>query len=69
MQPVKSSAFTHIGYDAASRLLTIRYVQGEEHQYADVPAHVHAALMRAPSMGAFVRKHVVGKYNAPKPRG
>ena len=69
MQPVTSSAISHIGYDSATRVLTVRYKQGGEHEYAGVPSHVHAALMRAGSIGAFVNSHVKGKYGEPKTRG
>jgi len=60
--PVKSSAVSHIGYDEATKTMTVRWHHGESASYAGVPDYVHAASMRAKSVGAFVGKYVVGKY-------
>lgn len=62
MRAVKSSAISHIGYDDATRVLTVRWTHGAESRYADVPVHMNAALGRADSVGTFVKSHIVGKF-------
>lgn len=58
MKPVKSSNIEAVGYDAATRKLTVHFKNGSKHDYADVPADTHAAMMKADSVGGFFHKHV-----------
>lgn len=58
MVPVKSSAASEIGYDAAARDLHVRYGSGPVSIYADVSPEKHAALMAAPSIGKHLHAHI-----------
>ena len=60
--PVESSAISHVGYDADTKTMVVRWHHGAETRYAGVPPHTHAALMRAKSVGSFAKRNVVGKF-------
>ena len=60
--PVRSSAVREVGYSADTKLLTVVWMHGETTQYQGVPPYVHGALMRAKSIGRYVKTQVVGKY-------
>ncbi len=57
-QPVFSRTIAALGYDAETRILEVEYATGTIYRYYDVPATVHADLMRAERMGEFLRRHV-----------
>lgn len=57
-EPVDSSALRSIGYDPAMRVLEVEFASGSVYRYADVPAWLHADLMRASSQGEFFATHV-----------
>jgi KTSC domain-containing protein len=50
---VHSTAFHAVAYNVAARILYVHFHDGRTYQYFGVPAAVHAALLRAPSKGAF----------------
>lgn len=62
MTPVKSSACSSIGYDAAARELHVQYGNGAPAIYADVSPEKHAALMAAPSIGKHLHAHIKGTH-------
>lgn len=51
--PVTSTNLQSVGYDEELRILTIEFRNGSIYAYADVPADVHAELMRAKSHGKY----------------
>jgi hypothetical protein len=61
-QIVRSSNIRSIGYDADTSTLEVEFQSGEVYQYARVPAIVHAALMKAPSKGAYLNQHIKNAY-------
>ena len=48
---MKSSTISHIGYDAATQELRVRFVHGGEYLYQNVTEAEHNALMSAESIG------------------
>lgn len=64
MQPVKSSAISHIGYDPAAKQMTIRFRNGGEHVYYDVPQEEHEALVGARSIGRHYAERVRNRYTS-----
>lgn len=62
MQEVKSSTISHVGYDAASQELRIRFTHGGEYLYGGVPEAEHKSLMEARSIGKHFHAHIRSKY-------
>lgn len=48
---VASKAVSHIGYDADSQTLAVRFSKGTTYHYANVPASLHHELAQAKSIG------------------
>jgi hypothetical protein len=42
--------------------LELEYVNGYVYQYLDVPQPTYAALLAAPSIGAYINKHIKPYY-------
>ncbi|HGM5561016.1 MAG: KTSC domain-containing protein [Serratia marcescens] len=59
---VTSSNISSIGYDADSQTLEIEFLNGAIYQYFDVPEQVHAELMGADSVGAFLARNIKGSF-------
>lgn len=57
MSPVQSSNVAAIGYEDGA--LYVRYKGGAVYRYANVPLHLYEALLRAPSVGQFLRSMVI----------
>lgn len=57
-QPVVSSALASVGYQEASQILEVEFVEGGVYQYFGVPGHVHAGLMAADSHGTYFGTHI-----------
>jgi hypothetical protein len=62
MPRVNSTAVERVDYTPGSRTLDIRYKGGGRYRYFDVPPEVYAALLAAPSTGAFVNRHIKDSY-------
>jgi hypothetical protein len=60
--PVRSSSVRSIGYRAKTATLEIEFHGGAVYRYLAVPAAVHARLMSAPSIGAFVNREIKPRY-------
>jgi hypothetical protein len=61
MIPVTSSAIAAIGY--ANGVLAVRFHKNPKtYQLPNVPYSLFAALMNAPSLGAFFNRHLRGKF-------
>lgn len=57
---VESTTLTAIGYDEDLKLLRLEFRSRAVYDYFGVPAAVHEALMRAPSIGACFNQMVRG---------
>lgn len=51
MHPVASSNIAAVGYDADAKTLRVQFSGGRIHEYPDVDAKDHQALVDAPSIG------------------
>lgn len=60
---VDSEAIAEIDYDAASRTLRVRFVDGDWYSYFDVPRAVHERFLTAASHGRFFHEHVLDRYH------
>ncbi len=56
--PVESSSIHSIGYDPATAILELEFHAGAVYQYFMVPPSTFEALRSAPSIGAFVNRHI-----------
>jgi hypothetical protein len=60
---VESSLLKEIGYDAATQVLTVTFVDQEGiYEYQKVPEGVYKELMAAESKGSFFAKNIKGKF-------
>lgn len=59
---VSSSSIAAIGYDESSSTLEIEFNNGSVYQYFDVPKSVYDDLWAAESRGAFLSKHIKGRF-------
>lgn len=53
---VESTTLSTIAYDEARNLLQLEFCSGAIYQYFDVPAVVHADLLRAASKGTYFNR-------------
>ena len=66
MQTVDSEAVWQIGYEAAERVLYIRFSSGDLYGYEDVPPELYADFIDAPSQGRFFMAEIDGNYRFEK---
>jgi hypothetical protein len=57
-RPVESAAVMAVRYDAITRELDVRFEDGREYRYANVPRSKFRALHVANSIGAFINREV-----------
>ena len=60
--PVESSSLASVGYDRAARVLEVEFRNGAVYRYREVPASLHAELMRADSKGKYFSKRIRGRF-------
>jgi hypothetical protein len=61
---VESSLLKQVGYDAATQVLTVTFVDQEgTYEYQKVPESLYKELMAADSKGAFFAKNIKGKFD------
>ncbi|WP_350274760.1 KTSC domain-containing protein [Kribbella sp. HUAS MG21] len=60
-RPVNSSSVRSVGWSDGT--LELEYVNGDIYQYFDVPQPTYAALLAAPSIGAYVNKDIKPYYD------
>ena len=60
---VSSSSLSSVGYDAAHRILEVRFRHGGIYQYLDVPPEVHAELLEAESLGGYLGRVIKPNYD------
>ncbi len=65
-QPVQSSHIRSIGHDADSETLEVEFKNGAVHHYHGVSAEVHAALLKAESIGTHFHRTVAKQYRSTK---
>lgn len=68
MREVASTNVAAIGYDEASKTLCVEFFGGSRYRYADVPASLYEDLCLAPSVGRYLREHVIIPTTAGRPR-
>lgn len=61
-KPVKSSNVDSYHYDAAAKVLHVKFKTGKTYEYTGVPAQELEALLAAPSFGSHVSKHIVPRF-------
>ena len=67
MEQVESTLIKEISYDAATQVLTVVFVNGEDvYDYRGVPAAVYEELKKAESKGSYFVKNIKDKYEFTK---
>ncbi|MEM1094207.1 MAG: KTSC domain-containing protein [Bacteroidota bacterium] len=61
--PVSSSNLASVGYDAATKMLEIKFNSGSVYIYSGVPASVYTGLMHASSHGSYFHAHIRNSYS------
>ena len=59
---VESSAIASVGYDRATSVLEIEFLDGDVYQYFAVPRRVHQELLAADSMGRYFQTQIRERY-------
>jgi hypothetical protein len=59
---IQSSSIASVAYDAERRQLEIDFRSGRTYRYFDVPPSVYAWLLRVPSPGTYVNRHIKDRY-------
>jgi len=60
--PVQSSNISSVGYDSASAMLEVQFLNGSIYQYFDLPVAVYEGLLQAQSAGSFFAANIKGHY-------
>ena len=63
MIPIQSSAIAAAGYDAETKQMKIRFMQGETYDFCEVPAHVFQGLLDARSKGSYYNRYIRDRYS------
>lgn len=66
IKPVKSSNVEGYHYDADNKTLHVKFKSGKTYQYGDVPQGDVDALLKAPSFGSHMSKHIIPKFKVVK---
>ena len=66
MIPVSSSNVDSVGYDEATETLKVRFLNGSEYIYMNVPIMEYEGLLKAPSVGSYLNRNIKGTYNYQK---
>lgn len=62
-EPVESETFISVGYDPGEKILQLEFrAGGRIYEYFDVPAYIHADMMKAPSKGRFFHEHILNEF-------
>jgi hypothetical protein len=60
--PMNSSTIATEGYDSATMILEVEFLNGNVYQYFDVPEAVYQEFKQAPSPGQFFNANIRGAY-------
>ena len=63
LKAVQSEMLDLVGYDAKSQVLEVVFNTGDRYRYLDVPASEYEGLMSAESIGQYMHKHIIGRYD------
>jgi hypothetical protein len=63
LQRVESDMIKLVGYDAQSQLLEVVFNTGDRYRYVGVPATEYEGLMSAESIGQYMHKHIIDRYD------
>ncbi len=64
--PVSSSNIASIGYDQATQILEVEFLNSTVYQYFNVPFPVYEGLMATESHGTYLSAHIKGHYQYQK---
>ncbi|MDF5779485.1 KTSC domain-containing protein [Pseudomonas syringae] len=53
---------TAVGYDPATRRMSIRFQQGHSYDFCNVPPAIHQGLMSAGSKGSYYSRYIRDRY-------
>ena len=62
LKPVDSEMLVAAGYDEKSHSLQAVFRTGETYLYRNVPSFVYEGLMKADSIGRYMHKYILGRY-------
>jgi len=62
LKPVDSEMLVAAGYDEKSHSLQVVFRTGETYRYKNVPSFVYERLMSAESIGKFMHKYVLNRF-------
>lgn len=62
MYPVNSTAIESIGYDAQTRRMKIKFIQGETYTFCNVPQSVFDNFLKASSKGTYYNDYIKDKF-------
>ena len=62
MISVDSEAILEVGYDSATKRMTITFKQGKSYDFCGVPANIFEGLVIAASVGSYYNDHVRDRY-------
>ena len=63
LQAVQSEMLKLVGYDPAVRTLEVVFNTGDHYRYFKVPPDEYEGLMSAESIGQYMHKHIIGRYD------
>ena len=63
LKPVASEMLRFVGYDAKQRILEVVFNSGDRYQYKGVPPKKYEELMKAESIGQYMHKNIIGRYD------
>lgn len=66
MQEVESKLISHVGYDEATQVLTVKFRTGATYEYPGVSTEDHKAFMGAESIGKHFSAHIRNKFSGQK---
>lgn len=62
LRRVESEMLVAAGYDPKSRILQVIFRTGGMYRYKNVPPDKFDQLMSADSIGKYMHKHIIGRY-------
>ena len=63
LKPVESEMLVAVGYDQQSHSMLAVFRTGETYRYKNVPSFVYELLVNAESIGKFMHKYILNRYD------
>ncbi len=63
LRPVESEMLVAAGYDQKSHSLQVVFRTGETYRYKNVPSFIYERLMSADSIGKFMHKYILNRFD------